>query len=96
MITGCSVQVVLAENLHRGTRGDILEEAVKELAGIENVETRRIAGEPAEVLLAAARERGHDLVAVGYRASSTLKNRVLGRVTERLLEEAELGLLISR
>jgi len=96
MITGCSVQVVLAETNSQTSGDEVLEEAVGELAGIENVETRRISGEPAEVLLSAARERGHELVAVGYRASSTLKNRVLGRVTERLLEEAEMGLLISR
>ncbi|MEE2749864.1 MAG: universal stress protein, partial [Myxococcota bacterium] len=96
MITGCAVQVVLAETNTRSSRGDVLEEAARELSGIENVETRRLVGEPAEVLLSAARERGHELVAVGYRASSTLKSRVLGRVTERLLEEAEMGLLISR
>jgi len=96
MITGCAVQVVLAHAVGQEPTKDVLEEAVKELSGVENVETRRIAGEAAEVLLAAALERGHDLVAVGYRASSTLKTRVLGRVTERLLEEAEIGLLISR
>jgi nucleotide-binding universal stress UspA family protein len=96
LITGCAVQVVLAESSAHSISDDILGEAVTELGDIKIVETRRIPGEPAEVLLAAALERGHDVLAVGSRASSTLKTRVLGRVTERLLEEAEMGLLISQ
>ena len=90
------MQVVFAQEAGRGGVSEkCLAEAVSELEGIE-VEARAFQGEAVEVLLSAAQQKGHDLLAVGYRGRSTLKGRVLGRVTDRLLEESSVGLMISR
>ncbi len=95
-LVGCPVQVVFAQEAGRGGVSEkCLAEAVSELEGIE-VEARAFQGEAVEVLLSAAQQKGHDLLAVGYRGRSTLKGRVLGRVTDRLLEESSVGLMISR
>ncbi len=95
-LVGCPVQVVFARETGRGGRSDrCLAEAEAELKGLE-VKVLSVQGEAVEVLLSAAQQQGHDLLAVGYRGRSTLRGRALGRVTDRLLEESAVGLMISR
>lgn len=55
-----------------------------------------VEGEPAEALPAVALEIGADVLALGYRGRGLLKELLLGRVTERVLAEVDMPLLIAR
>jgi len=58
--------------------------------------TARLIGEPHEALAADLDETGHDLLVLGYRGRSLLRDLLLGRVTERVLRVADVSLLIAR
>lgn len=66
-----------------------------ERAGIQ---TRSIAleGEAHEALAAGAIDAGADLLALGYRGRSWLSDVLLGRVTEYLLGELPIAMLVAR
>ena len=53
-------------------------------------------GEPHEVLAAGAMEAGADLLVMGYRGRSWLSDVLLGRVTEFLLGELPIAMLVAR
>ena len=72
----------------------VAEEHLKE-AGV-SVTTALLSGEPHEVLQSECQSRGLGLVAVGFRGRSGLPGRVLGRVTEALINESGTALLVSR
>lgn len=94
--TSAPVQVVRVMDGRRRP-GDPLVEA-RELLAEQGVQAAVAspAGEPHEVLPAAMMDAGHDVLVVGFRGRSSLARLLLGRVTERLLEDPELGLLVAR
>ncbi len=53
-------------------------------------------GEPHEVLAAGAMDAGADLLVMGYRGRSWLSDVLLGRVTEFLLGELPIAMLVAR
>jgi nucleotide-binding universal stress UspA family protein len=73
-----------------------LDRAVGGLAGRATVEREVAAGNPADVLLTAARQRGAQLVAVGHQGLEPMRRLSLGSVAERLLTTAPGSLLIGR
>ncbi len=94
--TGAPVQVVyVLDGRRRG--GDPLDEA-RDLLEDRGIQPKLLsaAGEPHELLPAAMLDAGHDVLVVGFRGRSSMARRLLGRVTERLLEDASLGLLVAR
>ena len=95
-MVGCPVQVVRVDD-GRGEPGPELAEAVERLAGI-GVEAsgKLLQGEPAEAILAAAQEAGHDLLSVGGRRRIALGGGVIGRVTEALVDDLGLAVMVSR
>lgn len=54
-----------------------------------------VEGEAHEALVVQAGEAQHDVLALGYRGRSLLKELVLGRVTERLLGELEMAVMVA-
>jgi nucleotide-binding universal stress UspA family protein len=75
----------------------VVDEAVELLReeGVAVTSTVQV-GEPHEVIQAECQEKGFGLVAVGYRGRVNLPGRVLGRVTESLVDELESALLVAR
>lgn len=93
----CPVHVVCVEDHRKAKAKDplqIAEDSLRE-AGIE-VSGSCLSGEPHEVLLSECEARGLGLVAVGFRGRLGLPGRVLGRVTESLINESSTALLVSR
>ena len=74
-----------------------LPEAVDSLdrAGIE-VSSVILQGEPHECLLAEAQARGYDLLSIGSRGRSGITGRVLGRVTEAIVDDMSVAIMLSR
>jgi nucleotide-binding universal stress UspA family protein len=74
-----------------------LQEAVDSLekAGVQ-VQSVTLHGEPHECLLAAAQSRGYDLLSIGSRGRSGITGRVLGRVTEAIVDDMSVAILLSR
>jgi len=96
-LMNCPVHVVCVNDSRQLKSTDPLttaESFLKE-AGIV-VTTVRLSGEVHEVLQSECQARNLDLVAVGYRGRSGLPGRVLGRVTESLVNESGTALLVSR
>jgi nucleotide-binding universal stress UspA family protein len=56
--------------------------------GIESVETSIRAGEPADVILAAAKEREADLIVIGSRGLSDLQGLVYGSTSHKVAHRA--------
>lgn len=93
----CPVHVVCVDDSRQLKSTDPLttaESFLKE-AGIA-VTTARLSGEVHEALQSECQARSLDLVAVGYRGRAGLPGRVLGRVTESLVNESGTALLVSR
>lgn len=65
-------------------------------AGVTGVETVSAVGEPVPTLLAAAEERGADLLVVGSRGLNTLKGRILGSVPSEVSRRADCDVLVVR
>ena len=77
---------------------DPLEEVVRyfdDMPGVD-LHLHHLRGEPREALLLAAQRLDCNMIAVGYRGRSRVKDLFLGRVTEWLLRQAEVSLLVSR
>ena len=93
----CPVHVVYAEDGRRAEGFDPTGDAVKLLVedGIK-VTAACLPGEAHEILQAECQAAGFDLLAVGYRGRTGLSGRVLGRVTECLVDEMATALLVSR
>ncbi|MCK6524717.1 universal stress protein [Myxococcota bacterium] len=93
----CPVTVLYVVDARREPGHDPSAEGVAALReeGLE-AEARVVEGEPAEALPAAALEAGADVLALGYRGRGLLKELILGRVTERVLAEVDMPLLIAR
>lgn len=62
--------------------------------GIDQVETRLVAGNPVEVLLALVREVDADMLVVGNRGLNSLSGRLLGSVPADLARRAPCDVLI--
>ena len=93
----CSVHVVYVDDGRKPKIQDpvrVAEDHLKE-AGLE-VSSALLSGEPHEVLQSECQSRGLGLVAVGFRGRVGLPGRVLGRVTESLINESGTALLVSR
>jgi nucleotide-binding universal stress UspA family protein len=58
------------------------------------VETREAVGDPAEVLVAVARELGAQLVIVGRQGSDFVARTLLGSVAERVVQRAPCDVLV--
>jgi nucleotide-binding universal stress UspA family protein len=56
----------------------------------------RVAGEAREALVAEAAARGHDVLALGWRGHSRLKDVLLGRTTEWLVGQVDFAILVAR
>jgi nucleotide-binding universal stress UspA family protein len=93
------VQVpVHAVHIDQGKAGsDPLVEVSTHLEGLgAQLHLHHLAGEPREVLVAAAAEHGCNLIALGYRGRSIIGDMFLGRVTEWLLRYVPVALLVAR
>ena len=60
------------------------------------VALHRVDGEPQEALPNEAVRNGCDVLALGYRGRSALKDIFLGRTTEWLVGQVDLGILVAR
>jgi nucleotide-binding universal stress UspA family protein len=60
------------------------------------VAVHRVDGEPQEALPNEAAKNGCDVLALGYRGRSALKDIFLGRTTEWLVGQVDLGILVAR
>jgi nucleotide-binding universal stress UspA family protein len=96
-LANCPVHVVYAADGRRAEGFDPTQAAIDVLheAGIETSSACQV-GEAHELLQAECQAVGFDLLAVGYRGRSGLSGRVLGRVTECLVDEMATALLVSR
>jgi nucleotide-binding universal stress UspA family protein len=74
----------------------LIEEARTLLSGEEGVaiETRAAVGDPAAVLIEAARESGADLVIVGRRGQDFVARTLLGSVSQRVVQNAPCDVLV--
>ena len=63
-------------------------------AGAKRVVSEISAGDPADVVLRAARDRGFDLIVVGRRGRSRLAGLLLGSVSQKLASEAPCPVLV--
>ena len=86
-----------AEDYHRETSlaAEALDLATADLAaaGFGAYGVMRV-GEPAETILAVARERGADLIVLGTHGRSGLERLLKGSVAEAVLAEAPCGVFI--
>jgi len=96
-ILECPVKVVYVEDGKKPDGFDPTTEALDALheQGIEAT-AHVVSGEAHEVLQAECQEAGFDFLAVGFRGRADLKGRVLGRVTEALVDEMASSLVVSR
>lgn len=80
----------------QGVRGALarLQESLQVPAGVR-VETARLEGEPAPGLMAFARERGADCIALGSHRHSFVSRMLLGSVAQDLLRAAQISLFIA-
>lgn len=62
-------------------------------AGVTEVETRTVLGDPAEEVVAYARERQADLILCGCRGFGKLKSLLLGSVSHKIAQLAECSCL---
>lgn len=58
------------------------------------VETREAVGDPAEVVVAVARELGAQLVIIGRQGSDFVARTLLGSVAERVVQRAPCDVLV--
>ena len=58
--------------------------------------THHVDGQPREALPAEAKRHGCNVLALGYRGRSQLKDTFLGRTTEWLIGKVDMGLLVAR
>ena len=73
----------------------ILENAQKKLqaAGITDVESEILFGDPASLILTAAQERGTDLIVLGHRGLAPSET-LLGGVTRKILNRTTISCLV--
>lgn len=71
-------------------------EPVRQRLGDAALTTAVVPGEPQEVLPAEAARLGYDLLALGYRGRSRIKDIFLGRTTEWLVGHVDIGVLVAR
>lgn len=74
----------------------ILQRAQYVVTDVAPIETRVRIGQPAEQIIAEAREGGYDLVIVGERRSHTFKARVLGSTAVHVVEHAACPVIIAK
>jgi nucleotide-binding universal stress UspA family protein len=76
--------------------GALLEEARALLGAQEGIriETRAAIGDPAAVLIEAARESGAELVIVGRRGGDFVARTLLGSVSQRVVQNAPCDVLV--
>lgn len=85
---------VLEEALETAGKA-ILDRTLGEFAGLKASATalyRR--GDPAQEIIAAAREKRADLIVMGSRGRGQLEGLILGSVSERVLHSAQMPVLI--
>jgi nucleotide-binding universal stress UspA family protein len=74
-----------------------LGEAEEQLRSVGvKVTVHRIDGEPQEALPNEAAKNRCDLLALGYRGRSAIKDMFLGRTTEWLVGQVDMGILVAR
>jgi|GEM_PF-1588074 len=91
------VLVAYVEDERRSDSYAPMQEAVDSLeeAGID-VSSVTLQGEPHECLLAEAQSRGYDLLSIGSRGRSSIMGRSLGRVTEAIVDDMSVAIMLSR
>ena len=82
----------------RGLASKVLGDAavLAKAAGARRVVTEISTGDPADVILAAARDRGFDLIVVGRRGRSRLAGLLLGSVSQKVASEAPCPVLVAQ
>ncbi len=76
---------------------DPLGEVQRHFEGLDiDVSCHHLQGEPRETLVAAARDHDCNIIVLGYRGRSIIGDVFLGRVTEWLLRNVPVALLIAR
>lgn len=78
-----------------------LEEDLQQKSGLLKVEgiqgdTRLVAGQPADAIVAATRDTGADLVALGAHRGQALSRLVAGSVTDRVMAQLDCAVLIVK
>ncbi|MDT0501949.1 MULTISPECIES: universal stress protein [unclassified Halomonas] len=68
------------------------EQAARD-AGISNVETQIIQGDPARAILSESQKRGVDAIVMGSRGLSDLKGFVVGSVSHKVAHAAECSVI---
>lgn len=66
------------------------------IAGAGRVETRLLAGKPADEIARFARDGGCDLVVIGTHGRTGVRRLVLGSVAEQVVRAAPVSVLVSR
>ena len=92
-----SGEIVMLHVTKSGSWDSILNEEANKIRsyGI-NVKTRVEFGDPAETILKVAEEEKADMIVLGVRGVSAWKRLILGSVSERVLEEAKVPVLVVR
>jgi nucleotide-binding universal stress UspA family protein len=95
--TGFRQEVKAERDRRRRSTERLLERAARPLAASGRPATTEVrVGDPATEILAAAMERGSDLIAAGARGVSLIEGLRMGSVADRLLAAAPCSVLIVR
>jgi nucleotide-binding universal stress UspA family protein len=86
---------VIHQEQDRTSGQHILTTAREMLPGIE-VDTLVRCGNPTSQILAESRQGGHDLLIVGARQASGTKERLLGSVTQQIIQRAPISVLVVK
>jgi nitrite reductase/ring-hydroxylating ferredoxin subunit len=74
----------------------VLEEAAKAASGVQRVHTRTEDGDPAERLVAAARDAHADLVVVGNKGMAGTRRYLLGSIPSRVAHGSPVDVLVAK
>jgi nucleotide-binding universal stress UspA family protein len=87
----------LINQIYNKTKAD-LENAKKraESAGLKDVNTEILEGDPATSIIEYASKNGADLIVIGSRGLSTFKRIVLGSVSAKVVQEARVPVLVVK
>jgi nucleotide-binding universal stress UspA family protein len=96
-VAGAEVEALHASAGGAGDAGDPLVEAREALLAAHlPPAVVQVAGEAREALVAEAAARGHDVLALGWRGHSRVKDVLLGRTTEWLVGQVDFAILVAR
>ena len=90
------VQTVAVSDVPTDAAEDALAQAKAraEAKGARRVETETRAGEPAEMILSVAKERGADAIVLGKRGRGRLAGLLLGSISQKVVAQAECAVIV--